>query len=647
MLPVQITPRFRAGFRARPDSKNQMAVTGNFRRARRAACLLTALLLAGCGGSGSSGNPPGPGPGGPPQGFGESTVVETGYITVADGTRLRYHMQRAVQAPPGPVVMQYDGYDAGTGGYFSDIPDVKARLIRMGYTMLGVSVRGTGCSTGAFDLFDPQWAVDGAEAVEWAAVQPWSDGNIGMIGYSYPGIMQLFVAAQQPPHLRAIAPSNVIFDLYRDVGSPGGMLNAAFASLFTVQQQAPGIQGLAEALAQGDPECVVNHAMNRLAYQSFAINGLQSPHIDGPFGWQARSPASTAARIKVPVLNINYWQDEQTGPRVGGLLEAGGLLDVLGLQNTWALMSNGNHDLTFTHPLHSEALIRFYERYLRGVNNGWEQTPRIQILHELDAAEQQPSWITSFNQIPEPRPVALYLREGGVLSNAPPSTAEAADTYVYPLLSTATNPLPDPAPQLDQLWSLPAPDAGRVVYTTPALAQDIQLLGSASLDLWLSSTASDTDVQATLTEVRADGQEVYVARGWLRASKRALDESRSTPTRPFQLHTEASVKMLTPGEPTLMRLEVFPFAHRFRAGSALRLIIDGPLATTGDWGPFLTAVPSLNTVLHDPAHPSQLVIGVLQDNTVRPDPVPCGELANQPCRRSIAQVPAGRLEIQP
>lgn len=618
----------------------------HFPRALRGGLLLATLALTGCGGSDNADIfNSGVGSGGQPAEFAESTVVETGYITVSDGTRLRYHMQRAADAPPGPVVMQYDGYDAGTGTYFSDIPEVKARLTRMGYTMLGVSVRGTGCSTGAFDLFDPQWAIDGAEAVEWAAAQPWSDGNVGMIGYSYPGIMQLFVAAQQPPHLKAIAPSNVIFDLYRDVGIPGGIPNGAFTALFTAQQEAPGALGIPEALAQGDPECAVNHAINRAAYQSFMVEGLQSPHIDGSFRWHERSPASTAANINVPVLNITYWQDEQTGSRIGGLLEAGGLLDVLGLDMTWAMMSNGNHDVTWSHPLHIEALIQFYEHYLRGVDNGWENTPHIRVLHELGAGDYQPSWMTQLNELPAPQSATLYLREAGVLATEPPTTPEAGDSYAYPLLSTPTNPLPDPAPELHQLWSLPAPDAGRVVYTTPALARDVQLLGSASLDLWLRSTADDTDIQATITEVRPDGQEVYVARGWLRASKRALDEGRSTPTRPFQLHTEASVEMLQPDEPTFMRLEVFPFAHRFRAGSALRLIIDGPVTTTGDWGAYLNPVPSMNTVLHDPEHPTKLVIGVLEDNQARPEARPCGELANQPCRSSIAEVPAGSIVV--
>ncbi len=184
------------------------------KRILQSSCLLAALVLAGCGGSDGNGLfNPGSGSGSKQVEYSGNTVVETGYITVADGTRLRYHMERAEAAPAGPVVMQYDGYDAGTGTYFSNIPDAKAQLIRLGYTMLGVSVRGTGCSSGEFDLFDPQRAIDGAEAVEWAAIQPWSNGVIGMMGYSYPGVMQLFTAGQQPPSLKAIAPSNVIRSL--------------------------------------------------------------------------------------------------------------------------------------------------------------------------------------------------------------------------------------------------------------------------------------------------------------------------------------------------------------------------------------------------------------------------------------------------
>lgn len=524
---------------------------------------------------------------------------------------------------------------------------MKAELIKRGYTNLGVSIRGTGCSTGGFSLFDPQWGVDGAEVVEWAAQQEWSDGNIGMIGYSFPGIMQLFTAGQRPPHLRAIAPANVIFDLYGDVGSPGGMLNAVFSALFTVQQQLPGLTGLPAAIVQTDPECVVNFLTNKLQYQSFIAQGLLSPYIDGRFDWRSRSPAATAAQIEVPVLNIVYWQDEQTGSRMGGLLEPDGMLGTLDLSKTWSVWANGNHDITESQPQYSDMLLRFYDHYLRGIDNGWQKTPHVQILHEVNADTYEPSWITTYNALPKPKPTTLYLRDAGTLKREAPPADEAGDRYTYPLPSLSTNPLPWATSALDGLWRLPAPDSGRAVWTTPALSEDVELLGSASVDLWLTSTAPDVDLQITITEVRPDGQEVYVARGWQRASARALDESRSTATRPAHLYTSDSVQLLSSGEPTLVRAEVFPFGHRFRAGSAIRLIVDAPTSITGDWGFLFSPLPSLVTILHDAEHPSKLVVGLMADAPREvPAALPCGALANQPCRKATADIPAGSLSLR-
>lgn len=605
--------------------------------------LLAALLLQACGGATDVAAAAHSGVDVPD--YGSESQIEEGYISLADGVRLRYHMERADAAPPGPVLIQYDGYDAGTGGYFSNIPAVKATLMRRGYTMLGVSVRGTGCSSGAFSLFDPQWAIDGAQSVEWAAQQAWSNGEIGMMGYSYPGITQLFVAAQKPAHLRAIAPSNVFVDLYRDVGSPGGIPNGAFSTLFTLQQQAPGRLAVPAVALQGDAECLNNAIQNAASYEAFILGGLLSPHIDGSFGWAQRSPQATLAQIDVPVLNVNYWQDEQTGSRLGGLLEAGGLLQVLDATRSWSVMSNGNHDLSWDHPLHSQMLIDFFEHYLRGVNNGWEDTPRLQILHEMSRSDLRPQWITEHRALPKPQPVALHLTSSGELSMDATEQPIGRRDYLYPLLSSSTNPLPGSTAALDALWRLPAPAAGRLVWTSPPLADDLQLLGSASADLWLSSTAVDTDVQVTLSEVRADGQEVYLSRGWLRASKRALVPSRSTPTRPFHDHSQATVQDLVPGEPTLMRVEVFPFAHRIRSGSALRMIVDAPMALTGDWGGLFNPVPAVNTVWQGGAYDSKLVLGVLPDAQPRPPALSCAELLNQPCRDSIDAVPTGLLSI--
>jgi predicted acyl esterase len=269
----------------------------------------------------------------------------------------------------------------------------------------------------------------------------------------------------------------------------------------------------------------------------------------------------------------------------------------------------------------------------------------LQVLHEMSSVDLQPQWITAYRSLPQPQPRSLYLLASGELSTTPEAGEASAQDYLYPLLSSSTNPLPGSTAVLDALWRLPAPRAGRLVWTTPALAQDVQLLGSASLDIWLSSTARDTDLQATLSEVRPDGQEVFVARGWLRASKRALDRTRSTATRPFHDFRQASVENLAPGEPTLLRLEIFPFAHRFRAGSALRVIVDTPLALTGDWGGLFYPIPAVNTVWQGGGYDSKLVVGVMPDDQPRPDALSCAELLNQPCRDSIEPVPAGRLAI--
>jgi hypothetical protein len=165
------------------------------------------------------------------------------------------------------------------------------------------------------------------------------------------------------------------------------------------------------------------------------------------------------------------------------------------------------------------------------------------------------------------------------------------------------------------------------------------VVSTASADLWLSSTATDTDVQVTLSEVRPDGSETYIERGWLRASHRKLDAAASTPLRPVQTHLQSDAAPLEPGLPTPMRVEVFPFAHTIRRGSALRMIIDAPTGLTGFWGLNYLKTPAVDTVYHDHAHPSRLVVGVVPGEQAQVPLPACDTLQNQPCRPSIAAVP--------
>jgi hypothetical protein len=141
------------------------------------------------------------------------------------------------------------------------------------------------------------------------------------------------------------------------------------------------------------------------------------------------------------------------------------------------------------------------------------------------------------------------------------------------------------------------------------------------------------DLQATITEVRPDGQEEFVQQGWLKVSQRAIDEDRSTVLRPYQTHAAEDVAMLTPGEPVLARLEVFPFGHVFRAGSRLRVWVESPTVLPQLWAfaPFPT--PAQVTILHDAEHLSQLVLPVVPNDDERVTALPgCDLLIRQPCR---------------
>ena len=213
-----------------------------------------------------------------------------------------------------------------------------------------------------------------------------------------------------------------------------------------------------------------------------------------------------------------------------------------------------------------------------------------------------------------------------------PTTAEAGDAYAYP---SSSPDLTEPGFNTGTAtYKLPVTPGGFAAYTSAPLDEDLVVAGPGSADLWLASTATDTDLQITVTEIRPDGNETYIQRGWLRASHRKLDTARSTPLRPYQTHLRADAQPLKRLQPTYMRVEIFPFAHAFRKGSRVRVYIDAPTSHTGFWAFAPYPEPAINTVLHDAAHPSRIVLGELRGQKAR-GPLPaCDTLRNQPCRPS-------------
>jgi putative CocE/NonD family hydrolase len=574
-----------------------------------------------------------------------ASVQQRGSIPMADGTQLAYTVVLPEEGKRFPVAMVYDGYCEGTIPMTcNDVASANA-LLAAGYAVLGVSVRGTGCSTGTFDALSDQEMLDGAEAVEWAARQPWSNGHLGMFGDSFPGITQVGVAGLRPPHLDAISPFQVTTDTYRDVAGPGGLPNTGFGAFWGLANQPAASYGY--GTQAGNPDCVAERPKHLAAEPTgnIFLQGLQ--HFYDDEYWQRRVVGRNLDRIDVPVFSCVSWQDDEISSR--------GSFDVsTGLDpgRTWTIAANGYHAMCDRGtPRIVERLVAFFDRFVKGEPNGFERTPRFELWHEAhkdEAGDNVPSWVTTFpthEAIPV-EPLKLFFAPDGTLSLTPPAAGAPPATYAYPgpALGTENGVV---FGQNGLLWKAPPAPGASLSYTTPALAQDTELFGSGSADLWLSSSvAPDVDVQITLTEVRPDGQEVYVNRGWLRASHRKLDPARSTPLAPFHTHQEADAEPLVPGEPALMRVQLWPFDHVFRRGSSLRLWIDAPTGATGGWSFLFNAAPTIARVFADAEHPSALVLGHLRGGQAE-EPYPaCGTLLNQPCRDNPAPVPAGALEVR-
>jgi putative CocE/NonD family hydrolase len=561
-----------------------------------------------------------------------ASVVEHGYLPLGDGTKLSYTLTSPSTEGRFPIVLKYDPYSAGV----TSDPTWNVS----GYAMLGVNFRGTGCSQGEFQpLRGDIWGKDGAEVVAWAARQPWSDGAIGMIGYSFTGVSQLATAAFAGPALKAIAPGNIFPDFYRDLVYPGGIHSAWIAAWIAGRNFVPGLGYEAFQRSTSDPDCAAGQATQLAPDQSHDADTASHPYLDD---FWSQQPERYLDRVRIPVLGCVNWQDVTVYSRAFNAYR-----ERLDPRTTWLVGGNGAHGDC---PNSRARLVRFFDRYLKGERRGWEATPHLLLVHELtgkpgvreklgdDAGAWQSSFATWSGMDRAVQPLALHLQQGGRLALASPGQAQPSDSYSYPTRSSNT--------AFDRggssaWWTDPTAPGGSVTYTTPALTHDAEFLGSGSADLWVSSTAPDTDVQITLSEVRPDGQETYVENGWLRLSHRRLVAARSTVLRPYHPFTQADTEVLTPGTPVPARIELLPFNHVFRAGSAIRFTIDTPGAYFQ-----ISPIAARNTIYHQRGMDSQLVLGWLAGATAHAPLPACDALLNQPCRPSGAPVPPGSLTIE-
>jgi uncharacterized protein len=606
-----------------------------------------------------------------------------GYLTTRDGTTLSVNvwLPGPVDAGPYPTVVEYSGYSPSN----PDSRGLGDLYTAIGYAYVGVNMRGTGCSGGSFRYFEYAQSLDGYDAVEAVAAQPWVLHNqVAMVGVSYPGISQLFVARTQPPNLAAITPLSVLDDSYAANLYPGGILNTGFSVEWTRQRvdeaRREGQGWAAERIADGDEECARNQLV-RLQNPDLLAEIGANEFATEPLASEL-APRTFVDQITVPVFLAGAWQDEQTGGRFPTMLDR-----FTGAPQLYVSLVNGLH----TESVSPAVLVRaleFLELYLVGrtpelsvlpaiapilgagifgtsdlaVTVGrfdgmtfddalaaFESEPRVQVLFEQGAADgfpplsPMPRFVASFDAWPVPDAVTTrwYLdtgddRHGRLVTDAP-TTSGGESSYLA---------LPDAIPatyysgsssaiwrtDVTYDWQQPPPGTA-ASFLTPPLDGDTVVVGSGSVDLWLRSNLGDTDLEITVSEVRPDGNEVYVQSGWLRASRRALDPAASTELRPVHTHREADASPLPSDRFEPVRIEIYPVAHAFRAGSQIRLTIDAPGGARPTWAFETIAGGEQVTIAHDPDHPSRLVLPVVDSVVVPPGLPPCESLRGQPCRR--------------
>jgi predicted acyl esterase len=246
--------------------------------------------------------------------------------------------------------------------------------------------------------------------------------------------------------------------------------------------------------------------------------------------------------------------------------------------------------------------------------------------------------------IPGTKATRFFLQPGGGLAAQAPPQGGGGSSFEHDAEAGKRTSLAAEVGSSDEVWKTaprydyrPLVEGKAIAFESEPLAADVVMLGHGSADLFLQSTADDADLEITLTEVRADGNESYVQSGFLRASQRKLRADASD-LRPTHTHREEDVAPLPRGQWELVRVELMPFGHVFRAGSRIRLSVDTPGDNHAAWTFILLEHEGtpVHTVAHDAAHPSSLVLPVVEGVEIPSSTPPCEALRGQPCRAHVA-----------
>jgi len=489
-----------------------------------------------------------------------------------------------------------------------------AYTVPRGYVHVIADARGTGGSEGVYSNMGGMGkkgytiGQDGYDMVEWIAKQSWCDGNVGMIGISIYAMAQVQTAAEQPPHLKAIFPSGGWYDVYRS-HTHGGIF-------WLMSRAAIDGRGGDSGFAWGNPQSTMMTELPKEEFEKRIEERLSDPDVkyypnffqllkfpkqspifldwilnpyDGPFFWDNEG-STKFSRIKVPVYTgVNWGRPWFVDEAINCYLGVQGPKKLL-MSPLPPMVDRPFHE-------HHEEITRWYDYWLKGIDNGIMDEPPIKIFVEgKNEYRFEDEWPLARTEWKE-----FYLRPRNRISNDP----EPLDTEAVP---------PDGFYQAP----LRVTDAISVVrYATQPLPADTEITGPCALYLYASIDTDDTNWMTKLLDVDPFGKAKEITTGWLKASHRELDANRSKPWQPYHPHTRS--EPVTPGKIYEYAICMGNIANVFKKGHHIQLEIrsvEGPddphvALMAPDSFHLNSSRATSHKIYRDREHPSRLVLPVI------------------------------------
>ncbi len=511
-------------------------------------------------------------------------------FTAGDGAKLHVLVGGHGDLSPRPLIVEFSPYaPTCCGNDFG--PD---------YNYVQVHARGTGKSTGTWGAVGPRDQQDIAEVLQWICGQPFSNGHIGLYGFSASAI-----AVYNSLHLPLSCVDTAVLmagtnDLYRDLLYPGGIMNLVPGAVVGL-----GVGGLLAASSIDKP---LDGLLSGAGFLGTVAN--IATHVSRDGFWEGHSQRPGPNHFPV-LAQTGFYDPEARGPfeSYKALKADGAHLMVLGAHDGWAASTGGPFP----------AYRRWFDRYLLGEANGIDSEPRVQLW--LGNGSRESLLNGDFTRVdasdwpvPGTKWKRLYMGADRTLRDAP---APTPGTQLYPsVLSVGTSTDPQTASvtgtalsMIPGLTDMTLGGIGAATWTSPALGTAINVAGPASLDVFMSSTSPEADLHAVVADVHPDGRAFPVGVGRLRTSypyinpaKSLIDENGEVVQPYNELSFKRPAGLLQTRE---YRVEFWPIGNRFKAGHRIRLYLVGTSSF------MLPAFPGLNIVSVGGATRSRLLLPVL------------------------------------